>query len=500
MLNVAQLAQRNGYLLTLRVASQMWSGGEPSEGVFNDTYYSITTGIINDLAAHGMHSLLDMHQDCASSEFCLYDGLPRWLIDKRRRATHAFPWPFNATDPPCQRFWEDNCLTEDAGVAYQSLYDNVNGMADAMAAFWRESASRFRDLTSVLGYELINEPFAGDVYADPLLFLPALAGKQNLLPLYDNVTRAIRAVDDETLVFYEPVTWGKLFCRRFAVSAAIKQLWLTSSATVFLAPSTRAGMFLSGEVIGSGFSRVPLSAAEAERSVLSYHYYCPTFPANQSAPYPPFNRFLCDELMGPSVCVALRAFDCVVRARAHWVLFSPRQLQVRGKGHRADGRRVDAHGVRVPGGVRDDGRRRGAVDSGRNGRGAAELHVLGPRERHPLLRRQRQRAGVPRQGVRAPVRAGVRGGAAERGVQRDDGPELPRVLDVEHKRRCAHRVVRAAQRAVPRGRGRDHHAEREGGGDRRQRVQHRAGAVGAHRRGGVRVRCAPVAARCAAAW
>ena len=60
----------------------------------------------------------------------------------------------------------------------------------------------------MLGYELINEPWAGDVYANPKLLLPGEAGKHNLLPLYDAANSAIRSVQPDALIFYEPVTWS----------------------------------------------------------------------------------------------------------------------------------------------------------------------------------------------------------------------------------------------------------------------------------------------------
>ena len=34
------------------------------------------------LNARGVYVLLDMHQDILSSAFCLYDGAPRWVIEK----------------------------------------------------------------------------------------------------------------------------------------------------------------------------------------------------------------------------------------------------------------------------------------------------------------------------------------------------------------------------------------------------------------------------------
>jgi hypothetical protein len=40
------------------------------------------------------------------------------------------------------------------------------------------------------------------------VLLPGLAGKRNLEPLYEKATKAIRAKDSETIIFWEPVTWA----------------------------------------------------------------------------------------------------------------------------------------------------------------------------------------------------------------------------------------------------------------------------------------------------
>ncbi len=71
--------------------------------------------------------------------------------------------------------------------------------------------------------QIINEPFAGDIYRYPELLLPGVAGRRNLQQVYDAVAPAIRAQDPDHLVFYEPVTWG---------------------------------MVLNGNVLGSGFEQV----------------------------------------------------------------------------------------------------------------------------------------------------------------------------------------------------------------------------------------------------
>ena len=77
-----------------------------------------------------------------------------------------------------------NTLTEAAAHAYQDLYDNHEGMLDDLSDFWSRSASYFKDNPYVIGYEIINEPFAGDFYEDPLLLLPGNAGRKNLARMY----------------------------------------------------------------------------------------------------------------------------------------------------------------------------------------------------------------------------------------------------------------------------------------------------------------------------
>lgn len=173
--------------------------------------------------------------------------------------------------------------------AYQDLYDNTGGMMDDLAAFWSAAAKEFRDVPGIIGYELINEPFAGDFYSDPELLLPGVAGSKNLQRMsvqrlcmtprpthprqgpssvhltrdpalvitlppvhrpsaltarYNTLNTAIRKNDDRHIIFYEPVTWGMIF---------------------------------DGKIVGSGFTEVPGGTEFQNRSALSYHYYCDTF-------------------------------------------------------------------------------------------------------------------------------------------------------------------------------------------------------------------------------
>jgi endoglycosylceramidase len=64
--------------------------------------------------AHGIYVLFDMHEDCLSSHFCTYDGVPPWVIDKSI-PKHSFPWPLKGN---CSRNWELNELAEATTTAY----------------------------------------------------------------------------------------------------------------------------------------------------------------------------------------------------------------------------------------------------------------------------------------------------------------------------------------------------------------------------------------------
>jgi endoglycosylceramidase len=243
----------------------MWSGVEPEMGIFNETYIEVISNIIDDLVAHGIHPLIDVHQDVISSYFCLYDGAPTWLIDLSTTSEKEFPWPlkWDGTNPcPSDRGWGANYLAEATGAAFQDLYDNVNGMRDHFGKFWSKVASSFKD-KEILGYEIINEPWVGNPYKKPSLLLPGIAGADNLQPFYDIISMNIRSEDTNNLIFYEPVTWGMIF---------------------------------NGTVSGSGFTHVPGGAEYANKSVFSFHYYCWWFSDTGE-----HVKQTCDRMFGPKI-------------------------------------------------------------------------------------------------------------------------------------------------------------------------------------------------------
>jgi endoglycosylceramidase len=237
-----RLFQRLG-LNGLRLGN-MWPGAEPSRGRPDAGYHTALAAIVVAARGFGIHTLLDMHQDVMSRAFC-GEGVPLWAT---RPNVSNFPVPLGAAyntsaagvplPAECAKMnWALGYPAQATGEAFQNLYDNFDGLRDAWAAFWRRTAAVMRPLgDAVLGYELMNEPWAGDVIRDPLLLVPGVADRKNLARMWDAGAAAIREVDAEHAVFFEGVTWDDL---------------------------------------GVGFAAVPGGAGWANRSVLSYHYYAP---------------------------------------------------------------------------------------------------------------------------------------------------------------------------------------------------------------------------------
>jgi endoglycosylceramidase len=81
------------------------------------------------------------------------------------------------------------------GQAFQALYTNANGFADAFVSFWDAVSSFFALEENVVGFELLNEPYFGDVFENPILLLPGETDRRYLAPLYERTIKTIRNND-----------------------------------------------------------------------------------------------------------------------------------------------------------------------------------------------------------------------------------------------------------------------------------------------------------------
>ena len=116
----------------------MWIGVEPVRNQMNQTYISQIESIVNELSKRGIYSILDAHQDIYSPKYC-GDGAPLWAAVPSPNSK-PFAEPLynqytydNSTGLPenCgDHTWSSYYLTEACSSSFQSLYDNVDGLAD----------------------------------------------------------------------------------------------------------------------------------------------------------------------------------------------------------------------------------------------------------------------------------------------------------------------------------------------------------------------------------
>lgn len=220
----------------------MWSGVAPAPGALNETLLAGLADLVRGAYADaGIVTLLDAHQDGLSPRFC-DDGAPAWWAARWATggadAARGFPAPFDTpfafnetTGLPlgdkCNTDvinWAEYYATFAVGEGFDNLYNNATARADFLA-FWAAVVRAMAGVNGVLGYEIINEPWAGDALNNPLLMVPGVADAVNLEPFYAAVTASLRAAEAAAgtaprVVFVEPVTWDNAFPAGFNASRA----------------------------------------------------------------------------------------------------------------------------------------------------------------------------------------------------------------------------------------------------------------------------------------
>ena len=169
----------------------------PAPGRIDTTYLHQIVRMVSLLARDHILVLLDMHQD-EYGPVTGVDGFPAWatITDGAANPRLAFPngyYKSPAVQAAWASFWADR--QGPGGVGLQERY------VAALAAL----AKSFRGNTSVLGYDIMNEPWPGAAYAtcESDAGCPGLEA-QSLEPFYTKAATAIRAVDPHHLIFVEP--------------------------------------------------------------------------------------------------------------------------------------------------------------------------------------------------------------------------------------------------------------------------------------------------------
>lgn len=201
----------------------MWPGLEPDQGKYDSKYLDAIETIVDNLSRQGIFTLLDFHQDLWARPFC-GEGVPDYVFSKCQKEaegkrTKPFPapvaksgsYPTDSSGNPqlsscLSKAFFTYYLTEEVSSAFQCLYENTDGLWDDLGRFWQQVAARFKDDPNVLGYELINEPWLGDIYNHPALMEPGKTEKTLLQPMYQHLHNMIREIDSAKMLFFEGLT------------------------------------------------------------------------------------------------------------------------------------------------------------------------------------------------------------------------------------------------------------------------------------------------------
>lgn len=251
----------------------MWVGLEPEKGVYDSNYLDQIENIVNILNDHDIYVLLDFHQDIIHRKFC-GEGVPDYIMEScmaNYPDSKPFPLPISSDEYPYPYPLDndgnptiDACLSkkffsyyfsDQVGKTFQCLYKDVDNAWTSFGNYWETVAQRFKGADNVIGYELINEPWAGDVISHPELLLPHVAEKHSLQPMYEYLHKRIREVDDQKIIMYEGLTID---------------YWQ------------------------SGFTQAPGGADYNDRQAYSYHIYCPL--KNESTAVLALNEFACGKV------------------------------------------------------------------------------------------------------------------------------------------------------------------------------------------------------------
>ena len=166
-------------------------------GRYDEAYLDAVEERLDWLHEAGQLVVLDMHQDLwgpfISEEWGGSDGAPEWAT-----ITDGLPhWPFPR--------WFLNYLSPAVMRAFDNFFDYEGhpGLQDAYRFMWVRVAERFKEHPAVLGYDIMNEPWPGKYLLDPRTYDQTAYGD-----FLQRTIDAIRAVDPDGWIFYEPRAFG----------------------------------------------------------------------------------------------------------------------------------------------------------------------------------------------------------------------------------------------------------------------------------------------------
>lgn len=207
-----------------------WESIEREEGQYDLEHLEKMSDIVKKLEENGIDVLIDAHQDMFARVFC-GEGAPMFHTQKLdvekhcesnilsrifKLLTACIPlekhgWSYDEEGLPlvddCRNKgnFMDYHRSPELTTIYSSFYKNQNGVLDSFAKFWKVIAQKFAHRSNVIGYDIWNEPWPGNLWSDLRSLIPGYVDDHDVTTLYKTVNSAIEEVDKDYILFYQPV-------------------------------------------------------------------------------------------------------------------------------------------------------------------------------------------------------------------------------------------------------------------------------------------------------
>jgi hypothetical protein len=173
----------------------LWAGVTPNQpAVADPSYFQKWDRVVGLLADRGIWMQFDQHQDMWNETYG-GEGVPAWAA-KRPFPFSLLPW---IPVPFPEGYW-----TPEVSTVFDNFWANKGGVQDSWATYWKLVAQHYRDQPYSMGYDLMNEPFAGLEWSTCMLVGCPLTYSQELQPAMTKGLDAVRQVDPSNIVWWEP--------------------------------------------------------------------------------------------------------------------------------------------------------------------------------------------------------------------------------------------------------------------------------------------------------
>jgi endoglycosylceramidase len=168
-----------------------WSLLEPAPGRFSALYLDRIAQVVGWARRYGIYVMLDMHQD-GYSRFLPRPAsppVPGGVLPALNEHDGAPAWAVDTFGLPSETFIGQREMNPAEDAAMTAFWLNWAGLQDQYLQAVATLARRFRDDSTVVGYDLYNEPWPG--FVSPPLFDDLL-----LIPFYRRAIDALTGVQD----------------------------------------------------------------------------------------------------------------------------------------------------------------------------------------------------------------------------------------------------------------------------------------------------------------